>query len=46
LQIEKRSQALTPILYLAFTNNISAGSTSVKNYDVEGNSFNIKRTTA
>ena len=46
LQIEKRAQALTPILYLAFTNNISAGSTSVKNYDVEGNSFNIKHTTA
>jgi peptide/nickel transport system substrate-binding protein len=46
LQIEKRVQALTPILYLAFTNNLAAGSKTVKNYDVEGNSFNVSRTTA
>jgi peptide/nickel transport system substrate-binding protein len=43
LQIEKRVQALTPILYLAFTNNLAAGSPKIKNYDVEGNSFNVSR---
>jgi peptide/nickel transport system substrate-binding protein len=45
LQIEKRVQAITPILYLAFTNNLAAGVPTIKGYDVEGNSFNVSRVT-